>query len=523
MADSVSPGVHPLPAVPPLAITLPPGPLPAPIVPPSPPPPPLIRLLAPRSIFFDIPLRDPAVESSKVAPVNPVTGPYLTAVDRVNNAPERDGNQFGLDPDQRSAIIAILTALNDYYPSHPLTVALTAEIASNTDDVMKLANYGNIVHRGLSAFECKYTPTSDYMSSTLYDLESTASQRTPHSAPVTAPLSRGSSARRRRPRSSVSPHTGRLSNRSLTSHSAASTPIPENDPGGDITITAFPFHRRGSAPAAVVEAPLPSSPRVTRSNAVRTSCKIRDSERCRICDGGQGISAHVIPFSLRDGKAVDFWKLVAMFRGEAETRQMKTYALEPDAENADNILNVVCMCRNCHHLYDHAAITLVPDIDAPGVDFPYTPWKQSAYDVTVEFPGGCDRDVKVLSETEAGDVFRIKPGHRLSWRTDDPEKYPLPHPLLLQLHVVCSRMVKLRAGAGWRAQDGYSEGGQTAWEEAEVGDEVGIFEMVGEEEARDSSTEVVERELELRQMERRMLWAKKMQGGQQMAARVPVV
>lgn len=204
-----------------------------------------------------------------------------------------------------------------------------------------------------------------------------------------------------------------------------------------------------------------------------------------------------------------------MFRGETETQRIKDYALEPDANNADNILNVLCLCRNCHHLFDHAGIALVPDIDAAEITFPYTPWTQYAYDVVVEFPGGCNRDIRVVGETAGGDLYRIKPGHRIRWSTEEPEEYPLPHPLLLQLHVVCSRMVKIRAAAGWRGDGGGSDGGETVWDDVDV--EVGdggteVMAAIVVEEARDHSPWVVERELGQRELERNMLWAKK-QGG----------
>lgn len=198
---------------------------------------------------------------------------------------------------------------------------------------------------------------------------------------------------------------------------------------------------------------------------------------------------------------------------------MKQYALEPDATSADKILNVLCLCRTCHHLYDHAAVTLVPDIDSAAVRFPYSPWTQGLYDVTVEFPGGCSRDVKVVGQTDTGDYFGITPGYRIHWRTDDPEMLPLPHPLLLQLHVVCSRMTKIRAAAGWRSERGGSEGGHTVWEDVlteQDGGKGGMFDMGVDEEARDHSAAVVAEQLQMREMERRMLWEKKIQGGGEM-------
>lgn len=207
----------------------------------------------------------PLVQSSSRSlseTVQPIIGLYLDAINSVNNAPERDGNRLGLDLEQRSAIIALLTVLHDYHPHHPLTVALTTDIASNRDVIM-LSNYGNLIHRGLAAFQSKNTTRCVTVSSTL--VGSAESRRSPYAFLATT--------QRRR---------------------------------------------------AVVSAPAPtSSSRSSRSTAARASCRTRDSDRCRICDDGQAVSVRIIPFSLQDSKALDFWKFVALFCDEAATEQMK--------------------------------------------------------------------------------------------------------------------------------------------------------------------------------------------------------
>lgn len=451
------------------------------------PPPLLPRLFTPRSFFFSIPLRSPAHESSPITPIQLLTGTYLAAIDRVNNAPERDGTNLGLDHDQRTALSALLTVLNDYHASNPLTIPLTAEIAANTD-VIALANYGNLIHRGLAAFQSKNAPGSFAASSTLVD--SAASRHSPY---PNAHQRRGGSR-----------HTSRHSTRSSASHSGASA-----SPSGTSTLSL-----RESTPNDLATLSEPSSSsRASRSTSVRASCRLRDTEQCRICSGGRVISAHIIPFSLRSSKALDFWSLVSLFRGRDATAELKSYALEPDATDADNILNVLCLCPNCHDLFDHAALTLVPDLDT--LAFPFSPWGTRTYDVSVEFTGGCSRAIRVLAETDAGDPYRVMPGHRISWVTGDPEQSPLPHPLLLQLHTVCTRIAKLRAAAGWRSERGGRSDGQTEWEEVEdvqlddAGEDGGVG--VREEKPREWRADVVAEELRKREVERGMLWAKKME------------
>lgn len=73
---------------------------------------------------------------------------------------------------------------------------------------------------------------------------------------------------------------------------------------------------------------------------------------------------------------------------------------------AAGILTVLSLCRNCRHLFERGAITLLPFRDAPGVVVAYSPWETSAYTVAVEFAGGCSSDVRVLAETKDGKLVR---------------------------------------------------------------------------------------------------------------------
>lgn len=43
----------------------------------------------------------------------------------------------------------------------------------------------------------------------------------------------------------------------------------------------------------------------------------------------------------------------------------------------------------------------------------------------------------------------LEPGTRVVFRTTDPTTLPLPHPLLFQLHAACSRVIAMKAAAGW--------------------------------------------------------------------------
>lgn len=116
--------------------------------------------------------------------------------------------------------------------------------------------------------------------------------------------------------------------------------------------------------------------------------------------------------------------------------------------------------------------------------------------MVVEFPAGL-QDVAIAILQDDGEFTRLRPGHVVTMRTADPAKLPLPHPLLLQLHVVCSRMVVLRAAAGYPVLLGEDESdGDTVFDALCVGDD-GMEcygEFGGKDVARDPAVVVLELE-----------------------------
>lgn len=199
-------------------------------------------------------------------------------------------------------------------------------------------------------------------------------------------------------------------------------------------------------------------------------------------------------------------------RGSQDTAQLKAAALDPEPNNADNILNVIYLCVKCHVLLDTTKISLIPLIlESPGSVFPYNPRSVERYDVVVEFPTGL-QDVAIAILQDDGEFKRLRPGHVLTLHTADPAKLPLPHPLLLQLHVICSRMVVLRAAAGYPVLMGDDDSdGDTVFDALRVGDNLSdgtecYGEFGGKDIARDP--EVVVLELEHRKYEQVQLLQK---------------
>lgn len=106
-----------------------------------------------------------------------------------------------------------------------------------------------------------------------------------------------------------------------------------------------------------------------RSMKIRTACKVRDPN-CQICNSDNtGEVCHIIPYSVKDTKAIDFWRFVELFRGVEATAALKAVALAPNPEIVDNMKNVWFLCKICHDNFDRAKVSIIPDLD--DLTYPY--------------------------------------------------------------------------------------------------------------------------------------------------------
>lgn len=215
-----------------------------------------------------------------------------------------------------------------------------------------------------------------------------------------------------------------------------------------------------------------------------------------------------------------------MFRGVEDTAKLKAAALDPEPNNPDNIMNLIFLCYQCHALLDKTLVSLIPQIlESPHSEFPYDPRTVDNYDVVVEFAGGLKRAV-ILVLQDDGEGKRIRPAHVLTLRTTDPTNLPLPHPLLLQLHAICSRMVVMRAAAGYPVLTDDNSDGDTVFDALRVGQEdTGeVKECFGEFGTKDVSRDpaVVILELQQRRHEQEQLLQKlRARGDEGVAVGVP--
>lgn len=143
------------------------------------------------------------------------------------------------------------------------------------------------------------------------------------------------------------------------------TPAPESDPEPLPESSTGPRKRqRRDANGALIKT-------TRRSVKIRRDCKLRDPN-CQICNSNNsGAVAQIIPYSVKDGKAIDFWKFVELFRGAEATAALKEVALAPNPEEVDNMKNVWFLCKICHDNFDRAKLAIIPDLN--DLTYPYDP------------------------------------------------------------------------------------------------------------------------------------------------------
>ncbi|KAI5842133.1 hypothetical protein DFP73DRAFT_608386 [Morchella snyderi] len=254
----------------------------------------------------------------------------------------------------------------------------------------------------------------------------------------------------------------------------ATGPTPTRTPGA--TTTAPSNHHRSSASG--------------RSGTLRTSTLTRDASACvltAIIEPTTLDAAHIIPFSVRGAKADAFWGFLGLFLGapgaervRAVTLQLATGAAGAGANTAaaaGELANCVTLEARAHRYFDAGAIEMVPIAGSGNWNGEYDPSVVSSYDITLSFPGQALLPLSRYRYSGATppqllSSVQLTPGDTVTLSTPDPARWPLPHPLLLQLHVLCGRVKRLRAAAGWPvlpAGDGSEEGVGVGWGEEEDG------------------------------------------------------
>lgn len=107
-----------------------------------------------------------------------------------------------------------------------------------------------------------------------------------------------------------------------------------------------------------------------RSQKVRRECERRDGKGCQICNSvNPGEVVHIIPYSVKDSKGIDFWRFIELFRGRGATAALKAVALAPTPESVDQLKNVWYLCKQCHSCFGGGRLAVIPDV--AGIAFPF--------------------------------------------------------------------------------------------------------------------------------------------------------
>lgn len=119
-------------------------------------------------------------------------------------------------------------------------------------------------------------------------------------------------------------------------------------------------------PTPVTEsAPNNKYPSTRRTQRVSNLCCVRDNNTCCLTKrrtGGE--CSHILPLSLRHEKSVNFWKFIALFRGEAETAALReVLCMGPDSvHGADILLNVWWLSEDVHKYFANGWVAIIPQL-----------------------------------------------------------------------------------------------------------------------------------------------------------------
>lgn len=246
------------------------------------------------------------------------------------------------------------------------------------------------------------------------------------------------------------------------------TPLPSlglNDPiiGYDSlfsTLQIQPFPDMASA-ADGEEPSMRGKGKVTqRPSYQKRTCFDRQLQSCAITGGQSNLQhAHIIPHSIVSlsgsdgGTATVFWMALAIILGPS--LRDTVFSIVRAGENFYDTTNSIALVSGLHGHLDTGQLHLVPEVTevfnantTRHLDIRIC-WLGSLLDlalISTARPLSPDDQVRVLENTRSYTppvlpTRAVADGDRFRLFTNNPEKHPLPHPLLLGIHTMLWRMI----------------------------------------------------------------------------------
>lgn len=195
----------------------------------------------------------------------------------------------------------------------------------------------------------------------------------------------------------------------------------------------------------------------TRSAKLAHDCCKRQEDACPLTLMDQMIeTGHIIPHSVArlSSSAHRFWFLAAIILGPIRD----TFHNIVHGANSYAPTNGLAMEPTLHRQFDKGIVVLVPQL---AHDESYTQTTRSSYNVVYRWRAEItmmyrlrvtlldrtpERQIAVtpdgtITRRVAAGMRQIEDGDAFTLWTNDPRKYPLPHPLLLSVHEMLWRMV----------------------------------------------------------------------------------
>lgn len=192
----------------------------------------------------------------------------------------------------------------------------------------------------------------------------------------------------------------------------------------------------------------------------KRACFDRQLHSCAITGGQSNLQhAHIIPHSIVSlsgadgGTATIFWMALAIILGPS--LRDTAFSIVGAGENFYDTTNSIALVSGLHGHLDTGQLHLVPEVTevfdvatSRHLDVRIC-WLGSLLDlalISTARPSSPDEQVRVLENTRsyAPPVLPTRPvadGDRFRLFTNNPEKHPLPHPLLLGIHTMLWRMI----------------------------------------------------------------------------------